>query len=758
MKELVQSPLRRPQLERDELHQLRWLLAGVVTLLSAWTIFYLEIDAWALMAMTSLATIACVAWPMLPSKVPAIVHSFAFPLVAAFFLGDLWLKGDALPAIVRLDLLLLFYRAISYRQRRDDLQVIVLGLFLIVVAGVLTVSLVFAVQLLAFAACSLGLLLVLTLLQAMDEGAVEPSKTARVLTPPSWIHGSWPKLFARLQQTMDWRVVLLGGFLFIGVVGISATLFVMIPRFQLENSLFLERFVMRKARTGFSETIKFGDVTAIQQDSSVALSVDVSDRSKVPLAPYWRMLVLDQYEDGTFKLSADLRRFLLKPRTDAIIDGPVLSRGPVVWKFYLEAGVSRYLPLLGPFYEVQFADLQSYQYSPVLGLIALTDEPATMIAYRAEGFDASGALVDAAFAERWQRRGENPDALSQTGLLQIGLGSLKGADRAQLAEVVTEITHESSASSAAGRSPAVDFIARANRWLRAHHGYSLAPRIPAGPGGDPLVRWMTSREAGHCELFAGSLVLLARSAGFPARVVTGFRGGSWNGYSNSLTLRNSDAHAWAEIFDETTRTWQRADALEAPIAAEEAAAAGAPARMRPVDRGWSARAESLRIFWYRRIVSFDQRTQLETLKALKNTSENWTRHFREAMGRIGATGKAWLVRPWNPARVTQILALLLAGLGGYWLWREWLRDWWRTFLRRARGQAFDPVRTDAGRWLARLSQLENLPPENEPVIAELQRLRFGARASWPEPKPVFRRARRVVRGKPPGRSKPESRR
>jgi len=57
---------------------------------------------------------------------------------------------------VRLDILLLLYRGSTYRQRRDDLQVIVLGLFLIVVAGVLTVSLTFAVQILAFTGVRAG--------------------------------------------------------------------------------------------------------------------------------------------------------------------------------------------------------------------------------------------------------------------------------------------------------------------------------------------------------------------------------------------------------------------------------------------------------------------------------------------------------------------------------------------------------------------------------------------------------------------------
>ena len=63
-------------------------------------------------------------------------------------------------------------------QRRDDLQVIVLGLFLIVVAGVLTVSLTFAVQILAFTGCALAFLLVITLTDSVE---VKPAETKKGL-------------------------------------------------------------------------------------------------------------------------------------------------------------------------------------------------------------------------------------------------------------------------------------------------------------------------------------------------------------------------------------------------------------------------------------------------------------------------------------------------------------------------------------------------------------------------------------------------
>jgi len=77
---------------------LNWLLGGALILLSVWTVFYLEIDAWVLMGLTTVAVGAGLVWPAWPARVPRIVHTLAFPAIVAFFLGDLSLEGEVLPA------------------------------------------------------------------------------------------------------------------------------------------------------------------------------------------------------------------------------------------------------------------------------------------------------------------------------------------------------------------------------------------------------------------------------------------------------------------------------------------------------------------------------------------------------------------------------------------------------------------------------------------------------------------------------------
>ncbi len=74
----------------------------------------------------------------------------------------------------------------------------------------------------------------------------------------------------------------------------------------------------------------------------------------------------------------------------------------------------------------------------------------------------------------------------------------------------------------------------------------------------PVDEFLFDTKKGFCEHYAGSFVFLMRAAGIPARVVTGYQGGEVNPITRQLVVRQSEAHAWAEVwFDELG--WVRAD-------------------------------------------------------------------------------------------------------------------------------------------------------------------------------------------------------
>ena len=85
--------------------------------------------------------------------------------------------------------------------------------------------------------------------------------------------------------------------------------------------------------------------------------------------------------------------------------------------------------------------------------------------------------------------------------------------------------------------------------------YTLAP---APLGRDSIDDFLFFTHEGFCEHYSSAFTMLMRDAGIPARVVTGYQGGYWNKFSSYLLVRNSDAHAWSEVWLQS-RGWVRVD-------------------------------------------------------------------------------------------------------------------------------------------------------------------------------------------------------
>jgi transglutaminase-like putative cysteine protease len=71
--------------------------------------------------------------------------------------------------------------------------------------------------------------------------------------------------------------------------------------------------------------------------------------------------------------------------------------------------------------------------------------------------------------------------------------------------------------------------------------------VAAGHGFDDLITFLTKTKRGYCEQFAGSMAVLARAAGLPARVAIGYAVGEPTG-ADQYRVTTRHAHAWVEIF------------------------------------------------------------------------------------------------------------------------------------------------------------------------------------------------------------------
>jgi transglutaminase-like putative cysteine protease len=103
---------------------------------------------------------------------------------------------------------------------------------------------------------------------------------------------------------------------------------------------------------------------------------------------------------------------------------------------------------------------------------------------------------------------------------------------------------------------ALDIAMRALAMFREQEfSYTLRPpRL----GPEPIDEFLFGTRRGFCEHYASSFVYLMRAAGVPARVVTGYLGGELNPINDVWVVRQSDAHAWAEVWSEE-RGWVRVD-------------------------------------------------------------------------------------------------------------------------------------------------------------------------------------------------------
>ena len=148
--------------------------------------------------------------------------------------------------------------------------------------------------------------------------------------------------------------------------------------------------------------------------------------------------------------------------------------------------------------------------------------------------------------------------------------------------------------------------------------YTMAPPLL---GRHTVDEFLFKTKAGFCEHYASAFVFMMRAAGVPARVVTGYQGGEINPVDGFLTVRQSDAHAWAEVWV-AGRGWLRVDPT----------AAVAPERVRRSQRRESGRMNRFGIGALDELINFDASNPFLTnlryqWSALNNGWNQWVLNY-----------------------------------------------------------------------------------------------------------------------------------
>jgi transglutaminase-like putative cysteine protease len=228
--------------------------------------------------------------------------------------------------------------------------------------------------------------------------------------------------------------------------------------------------------------------------------------------------------------------------------------------------------------------------------------------------------------------------------------------------------------------------------------YTLEPGVYGQHTADEF--WFDKRE-GFCEHIASSFVILMRALDIPARIVTGYQGGELNTVDGFWTVRQRDAHAWAEVWLQG-QGWVRVDPTSAVapgrtgslerLRAPEGALAGTIRTLNP-NLAAQLRAvwDAVNNRWNQSVLNYTQGKQLNLLKNLGFNSPNWT-------------DLVYVL-------IAVVVLVSLAG-AGWTLWERQQHDPWLRLLHRAR---------------QRLQQLglngtQNLPPR---ALATLALQKFG---------------------------------
>lgn len=349
-------------------------------------------------------------------------------------------------------------------------------------------------------------------------------------------------------------------------------------------------------KTGLSESMSPGSIAELVQSADIAFRVRFDGPLPQKQKLYWRGPVMEQFDGITWQ------PYKGRYRTPQL--APVSP--PVSYETTLEAHGQRWLLALD---------------APT-GLPAETSLNGTLTAASREAINERRRFRLSASLDYRFNTSEEAAVLRRN----LALPAERNPRTRQLAREWQ-----------AGNPPEA-IIAKALTLFASEFTYTLRPPLLGRDGVDDF---LFNGKRGFCEHYAAAFVVLMRGAGIPARIVGGYQGGEFNPLDGYLVVRQSDAHAWAEVWLEG-RGWVRVDptAAVSPSRIEtgiaDALDLGEPL---PALIQWRAdwvrtlryRWEAINNAWNQNILGYDPLRQRELLARLGLPDADW-RSLATALG------------------------------------------------------------------------------------------------------------------------------
>jgi len=387
----------------------------------------------------------------------------------------------------------------------------------------------------------------------------------------------------------------IGGTLVIQALPFMVVLFIVMPRL---GPLWAVPLPQGKGKTGFSDTLEMGDLGELVQSPEVAFRVAFNDVPPPAQQLYWRGLVLDEFDGVRWQTAALLSRPVGGAPNTSFAPGEVLRYSVIV-----EPHHYRWLFTLAPLISADSSQLRLEQ-----------DERGLLFARRPVVNKAEYSAISA----------RQPVAADQ---------ALSERNRRWLTHLpegnprTRALVEEWQAQSLTDQQ----LVDRALALFTNNFVYTMRPpRL----GPDAVDDFLFNTKRGFCEHFASSFVFLMRSAGIPARIIVGYQGGEYNDLESYFLIRQSDAHAWAEVWLDGIG-WRAVDptAAVAPNRIELGVADALDVEERDlVGRvRWSSTIayafyrhwDALGYSWNRWVLNYDRQSQQNLFSNLFGNSSPW---------------------------------------------------------------------------------------------------------------------------------------
>lgn len=318
----------------------------------------------------------------------------------------------------------------------------------------------------------------------------------------------------RLEQK-PWKPLATAGVTLGLATPLLVFLFIVLPRLPPLWAMPLQK---QQARTGMGEDMSPGDFSNLSRSAELAFRAGFFGELPPTSDLYWRGTVLDEFDGRRWKSSRDSP--LSWKNTRALSKPP----GQATYNIVMEPHDHRWVFTLS---QAKLADDRIATNSD--DLFRYRQDVHERVAYDVWTAETSHAARTLTGDER-----QRATALPETG----------NPRARELTRQWRRTAHTHA-----------EIIQKALDHFHQTFIYTLNPPLL---GADNVDQFLFETQRGYCEHFAGAFVFLMRAAGIPSRVVMGYQGGQRNLQERYISVRQYDAHAWAEVWNEAVG-WQRVD-------------------------------------------------------------------------------------------------------------------------------------------------------------------------------------------------------